>query len=337
MKRPQVYRGADGDYFNRFKRVLLIDERLRKGDWPSAAKLAKECGVSTKTIYRDIEALRSELSAPIVYDASRKGFAYSEPGYAIPATALSERDLFALMVAENAVAQYEGTPLADALRTAFEKVLLVLPGEVRDRHQLAARAIHFSGLPPARIAPELWTALTQALQNRERVTIDYFLPSTGVVEPRQVEPYLLVVRDREWFLVARTATRRNYALYYLPRIRRLRPSGEAFVPDPQFSAAEYYQHGFNAMHGTGRPETVELRFAAAHAHLADERPWAPRQRVRRRRDGSALVEFRTNVLFEVERHVLRFGGVAEVVRPAALRKSVAEAAARTARIHGAKG
>lgn len=334
MRTPQLYRSpAADDYLSRWKRIIHLDTRLRAGGWPSATVLARECGVSTKTIYRDLEALKNELAAPIRYDARKRGFAYHDAGYAIPAAALTERDLFALMVAENAVEQYEGTPLAGYLRAAFAKVLAVLPGELRAKHELAARAIHFSGLPPCRIRPDLWSELTTAIQSHQRVELTYFAPARRATEPREVEPYLLVVRDREWFLVARTLQSRNFALFYLPRVRRAKRVPTFFEPDPAFDAASYYEHGFNAMHGSGAPSTVELHFAAADAHLAEERGWAPKQTLTQHRDGSATVRFRTNTLFEVERAVLRYGGRIEVRAPAALRRAVLEAAERIRRAH----
>lgn len=331
--KPSLYHGNDGDYLSRWKRILHVDVRLRDGSRPSAQVLAKECGVSAKTIYRDLDALRDEIKAPVQYDAKRKGFYYSDPGFAVPAVALGERDLFALMVAENAIAQYEGTPLVDYLREAFAKVLLVLPGGVRERHEMVARAVHFSGLPATRVSPQIWTDLTIAIRSHERVELDYFVPAKGKAEPRIVDPYLLVVRDREWFLVARTQAARHYALFYLPRVRKLKRLGEFFEPASDFSAASYYEHGFNAMHGSGRPVAVELHFVAAHAHLADERAWAAKQKVTRHRDGSATVLFRSNALFEVERQVLRYGGVVEVVRPAELRSAIGAAGEKLARGH----
>lgn len=335
MSRPHLYKSADGDYLSRWKRIVHLDVRLREGSWPSAVQLARECGVCAKTVYRDIEAMRSELRAPIEYDASRKGFGYSDAGFAIPAASLNERDLFALMVAENAVEQYAGTPLAAELRAAFDKMLAVLPGEVRARHELAARAIHFSGMPPMKFAPRIWADLTAAMQANERVQLDYFVPAKSRSEAREVEPYLLVVRDREWFLVARTTNSRHFALFYLPRVRKLRRLGLRFERDAQFHAERYYELGFNAMHGSGKPAGVELRFAASHAHLADERAWAARQTLKRHRDGSVSVCFRTNALFEVERQALRYGGVVEVRAPAQLRNSVREAAERMSRAHAA--
>jgi predicted DNA-binding transcriptional regulator YafY len=190
---PTVFlSGGEGDYLARWKRIILIDQRLRSGALPGVKALAGSCGVSVKTIRRDLEAMRLELAAPIEFVAASRGYRYTDETFAIPAAALSERDLFALMVAENAVAQYEGTPLAGDLRAAFDKVLAVLPGEVRDRHALAARAIHFGGLPPPSIRQAVWAALAAAIDGREQVELDYH--RAGAREPvrRCVHPYQLL-------------------------------------------------------------------------------------------------------------------------------------------------
>jgi hypothetical protein len=184
---PAVYlSGAGGDYLSRWKRIVLLDQRLRAaaapgGRAPGVKALAALCGVSVKTIRRDLEAMRVELGAPIEYAQGARGWRYADGSFAVPAAALSERDLFALMVAENALAQYEGTPLAASLRAALDKVLATLPGEVRDRHALAARAVHFGGLPPPRIAADVWSALAAAIDGREHVEVVYH--RAGAREP----------------------------------------------------------------------------------------------------------------------------------------------------------
>ena len=332
----QLYQGPEGDYLARWKRIHQIDALVRKGDYPSAGRMARACGVSAKSIYRDIEAMRSELRAPLEYDASRKGFRYAGVGYQIPATALSERDLFALMVTENAVTQYEGTPLATELRDAFDRVLSTLPSDLLARHAVAARAVHFAGLPPTPVAPTVWNGLVDGILGRRRVEIEYFAPARGKSLARTVDPYLLVVRDREWFLVGRTQQSRHYALFYVPRIKRLVQLDQAYEPDPEFSPERYFEYGFNAMHGEGRPKEVELRFAREHAHIAEERAWAPKQTVTRLRTGAVTVRFPSNALFEVARQVLRFGGAVEVRKPAELRREVLEQAERMVAQHRGK-
>jgi predicted DNA-binding transcriptional regulator YafY len=346
--RPAVFlsAGGEGDYLSRWKRIILIDQRLRSEAPPGVKALAGLCGVSLKTIRRDLEAMRLELGAPIEYVPAARGYRYANDTFSVPAAALSERDLFALMVAENAVAQYEGTPLAGYLREAFGKVLAVLPGEVRDRHALAARAIHFGGLPPPSIRQEVWAALAAAIDGREQVELDYHRAGARQAVQRRVHPYQLLVRDRDWFLVAHNpeagpALGRGAAagrpgrelLYYLPRIASVRRTGRAFRRRAGFDGEAFHRFGFNAMQGPTAPRRIELRFLPEAAHLVEERPWAAEQTVRRHRDGSATLVFRSAALFEVERQVLRYGGAVEVVRPAELRFGIARTARRVAAAH----
>ena len=180
MPALRPYSAGDGEYLARWKRLLHVDLRLREGARPTAKVLARECGVSIKTIYRDIEALRSELGAPIEWDPERGGYAYRRGGFLVPAAALTEHELFAMMIAEQALHQYEGTPLHAYLKAAFDKVLKHLPGEAQGRHKQMAGLVRFGGLPAAILDPGVWATLLSAVQQRERVEIEYLKPGARV-------------------------------------------------------------------------------------------------------------------------------------------------------------
>ncbi|MBI4617198.1 MAG: WYL domain-containing protein [Planctomycetes bacterium] len=337
MKTPTPWRsGAGDDYLNRFKRFFHVDRRLRDGGCPSVSVLARECGVSTKTIYRDLESLRTEFGAPLEYVARMRGWRYQGTTFALPAAVLGKRDLFALMVAEKAVAQYEGTPLAQELRMSFDKILSALPPDELRAHRIASAAIHFGGLPAPRIDPDVWSALACAIRDRQVLELDYRPAGDCSVQPREVEPYALVVRDRDWFLVGRSVLHDQIPMYYLPRIAGIRPLGRLFEVPDGFSVEEYLAQGFNAVQSGRGIYSIALRFPPDHAHLASERAWSPSQQIARHRDGSVTVRFHSSALFEIERQVLRFAGAVEVVAPRELRESVARAASIVARMHRTK-
>ncbi len=334
MTEPKIYlSGGESDYLSRWKRIIHIDRRLRSGESPGKRQLAAECGVTPKTIQRDLDALRHELGAPIAYCPVRRGYHYTDARFAIPAASLGERDLFALMVAENAVAQYEGTPLAGYLGAAFSKILALLDGEVRAPHELARRAIHFGGLPPPVIDPAVWTELVKAIDGRTVLEIGYRKPGEEQAVTRTIHPYQLLVRERDWFLVAHLPATGSELLYYLPRIVSLRVLDEEFLPRAGFESEEFHRAGFNAMQGPGAPVEVRLRFRPEASHLVDERPWSAEQSLERQADGSVVLGFRSAALFEIERQVLRYGGRVEVLAPAELRASLARTAAALAAAH----
>ncbi len=64
-------------------RIVFIHQEIKKGNFPSTNKLRDKCRdqfasgkLSTATISRDIEYLRTRFRAPIEYDAIRKGYYY---------------------------------------------------------------------------------------------------------------------------------------------------------------------------------------------------------------------------------------------------------------------
>lgn len=67
------------------ERLVIIHRKIKAGNFPSTNKLRDYCReelgsgkLSTSTISRDIEFLRTRFNAPIEYDSSKKGYFYSE-------------------------------------------------------------------------------------------------------------------------------------------------------------------------------------------------------------------------------------------------------------------
>jgi len=58
-------------------RIAVIDQEIRNGSWPNATGLARQLEVNPRTIHRDIDCLRDQLGAPIVYDRDHNGYSYA--------------------------------------------------------------------------------------------------------------------------------------------------------------------------------------------------------------------------------------------------------------------
>jgi len=99
--------------------MLFIHEQLKRGTYPNCTKLQIEIEAGcTRTILRDIEFMRDQLLLPIEYDPQRRGYYYTRPVENFPGVVVSESELFALLVAQKAVAHYKGTPFYRPLQTA---------------------------------------------------------------------------------------------------------------------------------------------------------------------------------------------------------------------------
>ena len=97
-------------------RMRRIHEWIGRGKYPNAETMALELEVSARTVKRDIEFMRDRYGLPIAYDEKRYGYYYTKKVDQFPVAAMTEAEMFALLVADKAIAQYHGTPFQKPLR-----------------------------------------------------------------------------------------------------------------------------------------------------------------------------------------------------------------------------
>jgi hypothetical protein len=114
----------------RINRILMIDDAIRSGSYPSIAKLARKAEVTTRTIERDIEYLRDLYQAPIEYNRQRRGYYYTEPNFFIKIIVLTEGELFSIALFDRLLEHYDNTPLAGAPCGIFDKIVRSMPDNV---------------------------------------------------------------------------------------------------------------------------------------------------------------------------------------------------------------
>src|ERR1044071_2939651 len=115
--------------------VLLLRQRGRL----SAAALARELEVSTRTVLRDVEAL-SSAGVPVFAERGRHGGFALLPGFRTELTGLNHDEALALVVAgSRRGAQVFG--LGSALASAMLKVVDALPEGYRDTAAGAAQRL----------------------------------------------------------------------------------------------------------------------------------------------------------------------------------------------------
>jgi hypothetical protein len=100
-------------------RMMRIHEWIKSGRLPNCVGMAKDLGVSLRTVKRDVEFMADRLSLPIAYDSRRYGFCYTRPVDRFPALPITEAEVFAMLIAHKAIAQYQGTPFQKPLAMAF--------------------------------------------------------------------------------------------------------------------------------------------------------------------------------------------------------------------------
>jgi predicted DNA-binding transcriptional regulator YafY len=187
---------------DRLLSILLLLQR--HGKLP-AADLAGRLEVSTRTIYRDVEAL-SAAGVPVYAERGRNGGVSLVPGYRTDLTGLTAGEAQALFLFSG------NTPVEQLgrggdLRQAIRKLLAAVPGDQRDEvERVSGRVV---------VDPESWrrgpepvvhlTALQDAVLHDRPVTIRYPSRSAGVERDYDLDPYGLVAKAGVWYLLAGAA------------------------------------------------------------------------------------------------------------------------------------
>lgn len=194
--------------------VLLLRQRGRL----SAATLARELEVSTRTVLRDIEAL-SAAGVPVYAERGRNGGFALLPGFRTELTGLNHDEALALLVAgSRRGAQVFG--LGSALASAVLKVVDALPESHRDtaagvaerllidpETDLLSRRVAAEEVPDA-TAAEVRRAVLAGHKLRIRYAAAGQTPRWRTVDPIG----LVTVRDQGYLLATRSGADRTYRL-----------------------------------------------------------------------------------------------------------------------------
>lgn len=198
---------------DRLLSVLLL---LQTRDRVPADELAAELEVSTRTIYRDVEAL-SAAGVPVYAERGRHGGIRLLPGYRTDVTGLTSDEARALFVLA-AQGAHTALGLDGALGSALRKVMAALPAPHRPGAELTRRRIlvdpdrWLSGPLPDVELDELHTAVFAD----RRLRIRYRHGGGTRLHTYTVDPYGLVSKAGVWYLVA--DRRRSPALFRVDRM-----------------------------------------------------------------------------------------------------------------------
>ena len=168
----------------------------------SAARLGRELEVSTRTIYRDLDAL-SAAGVPVYAERGRNGGCVLMPGFRTDVTGLSAGEARALFVFAG-----RGLPGGlghDAdLKSALRKLLAAVPEPhrpeaLRARERLVVDPIGWSR--ETEPLPHLAT-VQEAVWSDRQLELRYRSSNAPASRELTVEPYGLVAKAGAWYLIA---------------------------------------------------------------------------------------------------------------------------------------
>jgi predicted DNA-binding transcriptional regulator YafY len=317
----------------RITRLLKLLQTLQAGDGQDADAMAAACGVSRRTVFRDLETLRA-AGVPLQFDKSDGR--YCIPGdFFLPPTNFTPAEALAMIALAGQLGADDRLPFFRPARSAALKLQSSLPPALRDEVRRVAKAIHLRINAVGRMNGQesVYMQLVDAIAARRVVRIGYAsLTEWEVIETR-LRPYQLLFNRHNWYVIGRSSLHGEPRTFHLGRIRTIAPTNERYTMPRGFSLDRYLGNAWNLMPHPGPDVHVIVRFTSLMAQNVAEVAWHKTQRLEFRDDGTLDFHVQVSGLNEIVWWILGYGDQAEVLRPAKLRRLVAQRAANMNRMY----
>ncbi|MDR0442153.1 MAG: WYL domain-containing protein [Treponema sp.] len=306
----------------RTNRLLLIDKAIRSGKYPNTNKLAAIAEVNSRTIQRDIEYMRDMFGAPLEYDPVHRGYYYTEENYFMKGVPLTEGELFSIALFDQLLSQYRNTPLEEALRTIFSKIVQCLPDNVSVDTGFLGSQVTFIPDQVGKIDLKAFQIIFEALRKKRTVNFEYRSLEQNEYGKRAADPYHAICQRGNWYFIGHCHERREPRMFAFSRIKNAGLGKVNFAMPAGFNPNIYFDKEMGVWASSRTSQTIELRFDKEIGIYALDRQWHSSQSVKENKDGSVDIKFTTTQIPEVLRWVLGQGRTVKVLRPPELVKMV---------------
>jgi len=309
---------------HKYERLLYIINLIKTQSNLRASDIAVKCGVSKRTIYRDIMTL-SAANIPIYYENGYK----IVRGAALPPIFLTGDEAILLNMAVESTPLNEFKPLQEEFETLLAKINSQIRISSPENHFDNSQALKIAAVlvKAKRVSKSFYNDLAHAIRNNHVCRIGY-RDCEGRMTRRDIYPYDVVFREKAFYLVAYCVLRKDFRVFRIERILELARKRKKFIPDRAFDVEQYFRYSWGILGGKVVQVRVRLSAKVSHIALLDYRDRSVKLSFGR--DGSLSYTARISGLEEFARWVLGFGGEAQVLGPKRLAdivSSMARAAA----------
>ena len=308
------------DRLARMLRVVAVLRGHPEGIRP--AEIARRTGVATRTVYRDLRALETEVGVAVWSEDGLWGVVGEE---FLPPLKLTLDEAMAVVLSARLMVRYADKYDPD-LAAAFEKLEGVLPQPLADHVErtLDVLAQH----PRDAGFSERVHRLTRAWAERRVVTLDYeparyaadAAARRAVVRPYLIEPSL---QTHALYLIGWDETRNGLRTFKIERIRDVALTPRTFELPEGDGVESAFRRAWDII-ADQPPADIVLRFAPSVAARVREATWHPTQRLEQEDDGSLIWRATVAGTIEIRLWILSWGDDVEVLAPPELRKDVAQ-------------
>jgi predicted DNA-binding transcriptional regulator YafY len=299
-------------------RLIYIINLIRNNRTLNAEKLAERCGVTRRTIYRDIIEL-SEANIPVYYD---RGYKMATNTF-MPPLNFDVDEFIAVKLALDSHVLNENSPYETSLKRAKAKIVTALNGSIPTELKTRPLRSRIRGTSTDRFTEariQLFNLIEKAIMENARIEITYE-GLKGGKSKRELDPYYIVFRRHAFYLIAYCHLRGEYRTFRIGRIKAVTLLGERFIRDGRFTLESYFKDSWEVF--TGPSVDVEIRFTGQAARIVATGRHHKGEKIRKLRNGDVIYKVTTAGTEEISLWLRQFGAEAKVVKPDVLKSSLA--------------
>jgi predicted DNA-binding transcriptional regulator YafY len=319
--------------YKRIHRLLKIYTLIQGDQGWTCERLADEFKTSQRTIFRDIDVLRS-IGMPVFHDPERKCYQIRRDFY-MPPLELTFEESLALISLGRYIHDEEQIPFTGPALKAMAKIRSQLPPAVRRELDLIEDhlAIKLSASAPQDGFRDFYALIQKAIATRTRLRCRYESSSAGdatASKPTgwfQLSPYCLFFSQRAWYVVGFHSLRDEVRTLKLNRFADMQPTDIAYELPKTFTLEKHLGNAWRMMRGNRRHD-VEIIFDASFAETISDTSWHKTQSFELLPDGSLRFACTVDGLDEIVWWVLSMGAHCRVVRPQELIQRVRDESQR---------
>lgn len=304
----------------------------------TAKRLASECKVVTRTIYRDMDILGS-AGIPYFYDEEKRCYSIAKDFF-MPPVQLTLDESLALVALGEHVAKSEQVPFTRAGSKAVEKIRGLLPAGIREEIEKIAGhvTITLSPVNPPEGTQDVYDSVRKALSQKQVLECTYESVSSNGAGSKGgngrflFKPYTLFFSQRAWYVVGHHAGHNEVRCLKLNRFSHLKLTQTRYTIPKNFTLKSHLGNAWRMIRGKKR-YPVELLFDAAFAETVADTHWHATQQLDWQDDGSLVFKCCVDGLEEIVWWVLSMGPHCRVNQPDELRQQVHELSKQMTRLY----
>jgi predicted DNA-binding transcriptional regulator YafY len=259
---------------------------LQGGKGHNVDALAAHCGISRRTVFRDLEVLR-QAGVPLKLDDEFQVYHLADT-FSLPPTKFTAEEALAVLVLCHELGDVRQMPFLAPAHTAAMKLEAGLPTALRKQLRSQADAIQIRLNQVSTIADKspVYRDLLDAIPARRCVRIQYYsLFDRSVIQTR-LSPYRLIFSRRSWYVIGRSSVHRSVRTFNLTRIQHLESTEDSYEIPRNFSLDRYLGNAWHIVPDTGPDHEILLRFGKKVARNVGEVQWHKTQRLKWNDDGT---------------------------------------------------